>query len=296
MSHDHAADHPRRGSPAGGIGELEFAFLVLEADILRLAEGLAKEMAGSGLQGLAILHHRFDRIGRIGTGETFIFRLLSGNDRHRQHVFRKRAVHFQYIQRFFHRFGFRRMRRMAFLPQKFAGPQEHSGAHFPAHDIRPLVDHHRQIAPALHPTRKGSADHGFRCWPNHQRFFQFGIRINNQPAIFAFHQPMMRDNRHFLGKAFNMLGFLGEIAERNEQRKIAIFMAGRLDPLVHQILHPFPDAIAPRPHDHTATHTGFFGEIGFGNYLLVPSREIVSAGDGKSIFLHLVFLRISSFR
>ena len=96
----------------------------------------------------------------------------------------------------------------------------------------------------------------------------------------------MRDNRHFLGKSVNMLGLFRKIAERNEQGEIAVFMSRRLDPLVHQILYPFPDAIAPGPHDHAAAHAGFLGHVGFGNYLLVPSREIVSAGDGKSIFLH----------
>jgi hypothetical protein len=38
MHHDQPADHPGRHAPAGGLGELELACRVLEADVLRLAK------------------------------------------------------------------------------------------------------------------------------------------------------------------------------------------------------------------------------------------------------------------
>jgi hypothetical protein len=77
--------------------------------------------------------------------------------------------------------------------------------------------------------------------------------------------------------------FLLEIGKRDEQRKIAIFVTGRLDAIVQQLLHPFPDAIAPRPDDHAAPHAAFFGHVGFGNDSLIPGGKILFAGNGKGV-------------
>src|SRR3546814_2501457 len=67
-----------------------------------------------------------------------------------------------------------------FLPEEFAGPQEHTGAHFPADDIGPLVHEHGQVAPALHPARKGGADDRFRCGAYNQRLFQPSFWIRDE--------------------------------------------------------------------------------------------------------------------
>src|SRR3546814_2263312 len=69
---------------------------------------------------------------------------------------------------------------MAFLPQEFAGAQEHARAHFPAHDIRPLIDLQRQVAPALHPAAHRRTDDGFRRRADDQRLFQLRLGIGNQ--------------------------------------------------------------------------------------------------------------------
>src|SRR3546814_8129391 len=91
-----------------------------------------------------------------------------------------------------------------FLPEEFAGPQEHTGAHFPADDIGPLVHERGQVAPALHPARKGGADDRFRCGAYNQRLFQPSFWIRDERTILR-HQTMMRYDSHFLGKAIDML-------------------------------------------------------------------------------------------
>ena len=48
-----------------------------------------------------------------------------------------------------------------FLPKELAGPQEHPGAHFPAHNIGPLIELERQITPALNPARHRIANDCF---------------------------------------------------------------------------------------------------------------------------------------
>ena len=96
---------------------------------------------------------------------------------------------------------------MAFLPKKFAGAQKHSRPHFPANDIGPLVGQHRQIAPRLDPPAHRRADHRFGSWPDNQRLLQLCVRIGDQFAIAVGDQTVMRNHRHFLGKAIDMIGF-----------------------------------------------------------------------------------------
>ena len=60
VRHDQAADQARRDAPARGPGVLLLAVLIEELDVERLGEVLAEEVAGAGLQRLAVLHHRFD--------------------------------------------------------------------------------------------------------------------------------------------------------------------------------------------------------------------------------------------
>jgi len=49
------------------------------------------------------------------------------------------------------------------------------------------------------------------------------------------------DDRHLLGEAFDMLRLLLEEGAGDEERKIAIFVAARLDPIVEQALEPLSD-------------------------------------------------------
>jgi hypothetical protein len=172
---------------------------------------------------------------------------------------------------------------MAFLPQEFAGAQEHARAHFPAHDIGPLVRQQRQIAPRLHPARHGRADHRFRRGAHDQRLFQLRLGIGHQPALAVGDQAVVRDDRHLLGEAFDMIGFLGEIGQRNEQREVAVLDARFLDARVHDLLDAFPDAIAPRLDHHAAAHARFLGQLGLGDHRLVPLGEVFVARDVQRV-------------
>ncbi len=172
---------------------------------------------------------------------------------------------------------------MALLPEKLAGPQEHPGTHFPAHDIGPLVEQQRQVAPALHPAAHRIADDRFGGRSDHQRLGQFGLGVGDEPALVVLDQAVMRDDRHFLGKALDMLGLALEIGDWDKDREIAVLVSGRLDPIVEQALDPLPDAIAPRLDDHAAAHARFLGHVGGGDDLLIPGGEIVLALDGEGM-------------
>ena len=293
VGHDDAADHPRRHAPAGRVAQAVAAVPILVTDARGIGEAGAEIMRGAGLQRLAVLHHRLDRIGRDGSREALILGLFAGNDGHREHILGKGAVHFERAQRFGHRVGLVCVRGMAFLPKKFAGAQEHARAHLPAHDIRPLVDLKRQVAPALHPAAHGGADHGFRGRADDQRFFQLCLGIRDQLSLAVLNQAMVGDDCHFLCETIDMVGFLLKEAQGNEQREIAVLDAGVFDRGVHHRLDALPDAIAPRLDHHAAAHPRFLGEVGFGNDILIPGREIGLPGYAERMFDHEVSVFLS---
>ena len=110
--------------------------------------------------------------------------------------------------------------------------------------------------------------------PHHQRLFQLGVRIGLQLAVDVL-QPVMGDHRHFLGEAFDMLGLLGDEGEGDEQREIAILVAGRLDAAVQLLLDLLPHAIAPGLDHHGAAHRAGLGHVGVAHHRLVPVGEAV---------------------
>ena len=181
VRHDHAADQPRRHAPARRVAIGELSLRVLELDVLRFGKVRAEIMRGAGLQRLAVLHHGFDGVGVVGAGEALVGRLLARDHRHGEHVFGELAIDLEHLQRFGHRVVAVGVRRVAFLPEKLGRAQEQPRAHFPAHDVGPLVDQQRQVAIALDPALEGIADDRLRRRPDDQRLFQLRLRIE-RPA------------------------------------------------------------------------------------------------------------------
>src|SRR6476660_10215765 len=87
----------------------------------------------------------------------------------------------------------------------------------------------------------------------------------------------MRNHGTFLGEAFDVLSFLGEITQRNEQGKIGVAVAGGANHRVELTLHVFPDPVAPRTNDHATAHVRRLGQFSDANHLLVPRRKIFVA-------------------
>ena len=95
---------------------------------------------------------------------------------------------------------------------------------------------------------------------------------------------MMGDHRAFLGEPFDVCGLLLEIAERNKQRKIGIFVAGRLDHRIQLSLDIFPDAVSPWLDHHAASDFRVFREVSGADDLLIPLREIFGSGGSDRGF------------
>src|SRR5919204_424337 len=62
----------------------------------------------------------------------------------------------------------------------------------------------------------------------------------------------MRHDRAFLGKAFDVLGFLRKVTQRNKEREVGVAMSGRTKHRVELALHVFPNPVAPWPDHHAA--------------------------------------------
>ena len=84
----------------------------------------------------------------------------------------------------------------------------------------------------------------------------------------------MRYHGAFLGKAFDVLGFLCEITQRNEQREISVAVTSGANHRVELALHVFPDAVAPRTNDHASAYVGSLSQFSCANHLLIPLRKI----------------------
>ena len=174
------------------------------------------------------------------------------------------------------------MHGVAFLPEEFRGAQEQARAHFPADDVGPLVDQDRQIAIGLHPLRVARADDRLGGWPNDQRLGQRTGRHHFPIGIQL--QPVMGDDRAFLGETFDVLRFLLQVAERNEEREIGVLVPGRLEHGVERALHVFPDAVAPGLDHHAAAHVARLRHVGGADDLLIPFGKIFLAARADGGF------------
>ena len=87
----------------------------------------------------------------------------------------------------------------------------------------------------------------------------------------------MRDDRAFLGEAFNVFRFLGEITQRNKKREISVAMSGGAKHPVELTLHVFPNPVTPRANHHATAHVRRLGQFRRTDNLLIPLRKIFVA-------------------
>ena len=206
VSHDQRADHARRKSPARGINELASSLLRLERNVESFREILAQMMRRSRLKRLAVAHHGFDGIRMIGARKLLAFGLAAFDHRQRHVVLGEGLVDPQHPQRFFFRLFIGRVRGVTFLPKELRGAQKQSRSHFPANDVRPLIDQKRQIAIRLNPVAISIPDNGFGSGPDDQRLFQLLT-------------AGMGNDSDFRSETFDVLRLLLKETFRNEHRE-----------------------------------------------------------------------------
>src|SRR5581483_6975513 len=153
---------------------------------------------------------------------------------------------------------------VTFLPKEFRGSQEETRAQLPPHHIRPLVDEHRQVAPALNPLTKEVAHYGLGSRADDVGLFQnFAARDR--------HYGQLRR------EALNVFRFALEETLRNQQREVDVLVAAGLEPVVQLALEQLPDSVAVGLDDHTAfDDLGGLRHVALKDDVLVPSRKILA--------------------
>ena len=165
---------------------MRFVIFVQISDIKTLGKVLAEEVRCTALQGFAILHHCFNRVGVYRTGKALSLAFFSTDDGNCNHVLRKIGIDVEHFLGHFACLFLSSVGGVAFLPQKFRGAEERTGSHFPTHHVAPLVTEDGQVAPTVNPAFISVPNHRFRSGTDNQFFFQLGSRVNDDVlAVFA---------------------------------------------------------------------------------------------------------------
>ena len=278
VRHDHTADEAGRDAPRGRVRKLLRALLVLELDIAGLGEILAKVVGGASLEGLAVLHHRLDAERVDRTWEAFAFGLAAHDHRHRHVVLGEVRVDLEHLVGLLDRFGLGRVDRVAFLPEELGGAKKEARAHLPADDVGPLVDQNRQIAVGLDPLRIGLADDRLGSRAHDERLFE--LAGGDELTVGAHLEARVGDHCTLFGEAINVGGFLLNVADRNEEREVGVYVTGLLEHLIEVAVNILPEGVAPRLNHHATADWAVFGQVGMLDYLEVPLRIVFLAGRG----------------
>ena len=283
VHHNERSNETGADAPAGGPRMRELAVASLKFDARGLGEVLPEEVGGAGLDRLAVLHHCLDAIGANGTREPLTLAFLAGEHGQREPIAGEGFIHAEHFHRFLLRLFAGLVGGVALLPEELGGAQEQPGAHFPADDIRPLVEKDREVAPGFDPAGVGRADDGLRGRADDERLGEFARR---HEFPFAHLEPVVRDDGAFLREPLHMRRLFLEVAQRNEEREVGIAMAGRFEHSVQHRLHALPDRVAPWLHDHATAHLRVLGEVRRADDLLIPLWKILSPlrGDGCLLF------------
>ena len=146
VRHNERAHQTGGNAPRSRPNVFELAFPAGELHVERLGEVLRKEMGGSALKRLAVLHQRLDRQRVLGSRETLAVALVTDDHRQAHPLFGELRIHADHFFRLGQRLLLGFVGRVPLLPQKFGRAQEKPRAHLPAHHVGPLVAQNRQIA------------------------------------------------------------------------------------------------------------------------------------------------------
>jgi hypothetical protein len=105
-----------------------------------------------------------------------------------------------------------------------------------------------------------------------------------QRAVLALLESMVRDHRHLLGEALDVLGLLLEVAQRDEEREVGVDGARLLDRAIEGALHQLPDPVAPGPDHHRSADVVELRDLGVADHSLEPLREVLSPSGGDPGF------------
>ena len=234
----------------------------LELDVEAPREVLPQIVRRARLQRPAVPHQRLDRVGAIGAGELLALGLLAVHHGHRQVVLGEVLVDAEHPHRLFLRLLRRLVRGVPLLPEELGRPQEQPRDLLPAHDVRPLVDQDREIAPGLDPLRVHRADD------------RLGGRADDEPLLEHL-VAALRHPRDLRREALDVLRLPHQEALGNEEREVRVDVPGRLEAAVEPLLHQLPDRVAVGPDHHAALDGRVVGQLRAPHDVDVPAAEVL---------------------
>ena len=148
-----------------------------------------------------------------------------------------------------------------------------------------------RVAVALNPVLVGVPDDRLGGRADDQFLIQLRLGIDDDhflagPArIIDRLEPVVRDDRAFLGEPLGHLFLFGEEALGNEQREVGVDVAGVLEHAIEGPLHFLPKGVAGRLDDHAPADVGVLGQPGLLDDVDVPLGIIL--GAGRDLFGHV---------
>merc|ERR1740139_872609 len=126
---------------------------------------------------------------------------------------------------------------VSFLPEELSGADEGSGMlELPPNNIRPLIDHHRQVSMRVNPLSKRRVHNSLGRRSNRNRLSQLTL-------------PRLSHPSHLRRESFQMLLFFLQRRLRHKHRKVDIVNSMCLDPRVNEPLDLLPNVVGVGPQD-----------------------------------------------
>jgi hypothetical protein len=132
-----------------------------------------------------------------------------------------------------------------------------------------LIEEEWKVAPGLNPLGVHGPEDCFRRRPD------------DQPLLELF-PAAVRHVGDLRREALDVFRFLRQQAFRNEQRKVRVQVAGRLDAHIKGLLDQLPNRIAVRADDHAAFDRRIVSQLGAADHVQIPAREVLRTGSNFS--------------
>ena len=233
-------------------------------------------MARAALQGLAVLHHRLDGVGRLGTGKLLLVGLATLDNGDAQVVLGKIGVAVQLLLGLGLGLLGGLVDGVTLLPPELTGAQERAGGFLPADDAAPLVVQHGQVAVGVQHMAEMVAEHRLAGGAHRKALLQRVAAAGGDPGDLG-------------RKAVDQLALLLQQALGDEHGHGHVLMAGGLEAGVQIFLDVFPDGVAIGAQHNKALDAGILDQLGLRADVGVPLGEVdLLSGDRLDHFFLIV--------
>ena len=276
VGHDDGADQAGGRAPGGLERILQGVVAAREGHVIGAAEFVTEVVARAALQGLAVLHHRLDGVGRLGTGKLLLVGLAALDNGDAQVVLGKIGVAVQLLLGLGLGLLGGLVDGVTLLPPELTGAQERAGGFLPADNAAPLVVQHRQVAVGVQHMAEMVAEHRLAGGAHRKALLQRVAAAGGDPGDLG-------------RKAVDQLALLLQQALGDEHGHGHVLMAGGLEASVQIFLDVFPDGVAIGAQHNKALDAGILDQLGLRADVGVPLGEVdLLSGDRLDHFFLIV--------